>query len=185
MIKKLIWVLCFFLALTLSAQGGSQGSGQSSEENYVILSDPHEVAVVFDQCSRMSPSFRTGYRTLDDATVKKIEILLRDKFAEKSKSMEGKDIQFEQSYRQYVSFEVLRIPYVYINGFDRRAYQNDMLTKPHVEHARKDTVTDWKVTAINICGGGSNYWGALYDVNHGKVTELIFNTDTVRKSLIR
>ena len=181
MIKKLIWALCFFSTFTLNAHGNDQ----NSEKDYVVISDPHEVAVVFDQCSRMSPSFRTGSRTLDDVTVKKIDALLQEKFAEKSKLMSGKEIQFKQSYRQYVSFEVLRIPYVYINGFNQASYQNDMLTRPHAEHARKDQVIDWKVTAINICGGGSNYWGALYDVRNARVTELIFNTDTVRKSLIR
>ncbi len=180
MIKKLIWALCFFFVFTLSAQGGDQGS----EKNYVILSDPHEFAVIFDQCSRMTPSFRTGFGSLDDATVKKIDALLLEKFIEKSKSMKGEKVQFKQYYRQYVSFEVLRIPYVYINGFNQKSYQNDMLTKGHVEHTKKGAI-DWKVTAINICGGGRDYWGALYDVTHNKVTELIFNTDTVRKSLIR
>ncbi len=149
-------------------------SSEPQQLDYSVITDNDEIKILFNQCSRMTPSFRTGYRKLDPQTLAKVEALLPQKLTEVAK---GKAIKLDDYYRQYVAFELLRRKLVYVNAFHKK----DIKTWAGKDTTRLSRLSNWQTKAINVCGGKSSYWGALYDGQTGEIAEILFNTQTKPK----
>ena len=147
----------------------SSFSALANENDIAVITDEKEKRLVFEQCSRMTPTFRTSYRELDEKTVAKIEKLLPQALAKVSSE---KTIEKKDYYRQYVAFEVLRREMVYVNGIHKEAIKQWAADEP----SRQQLLAQWQDKAINVCGGKQNYWGALYDDQAGQIVEVLFNT---------
>ena len=156
-----------------------------SVKDYVIISDPFHVKTALDQCSRMTPTFITGHRELSESLVNEVDELMPDMLQKPLKNSEKADFRFSDYYRQYIAFEVLRRPYIYINGFRKDARKASIERQRGSKVWKEVDVEDWRTSAINVCGGGDDYWGVIYDVENQLVTEIIFNSKQVRRSLLR
>jgi len=136
-----------------------------------------KIQLVFQQCTRMAPSFRTSYRKLDSNLVEKVEKLLPAALAKHSKN---KSIKLDDYYRQYVSFDLLRRELVYVN-----ALHKDALKKwAKGNDKRSNLVDNWQNKAITICGQGGNrdnFWGAMYDSQYDVIAEVLFNAPDRKK----
>ncbi len=158
--------LLSLVILTLS----SQIIAEEIAEDYSIITDAREIRLVFEQCTRMTPSFRTGYRKLDMLKVLEVEKMLPQALAAHAK---GKTIKLDDYYRQYVAFDLLRRELVYVNAIHKDAIKQ----WAGDDAARKELIADWRNRAISVCGGGeTNYWGALYDGQMGTIAEILFNS---------
>ncbi len=56
--EKSVLKRLFVIVIALS----NQIVADNQEKDYSILTDDHEIRLVFEQCTRMTPSFRTSYR---------------------------------------------------------------------------------------------------------------------------
>jgi len=135
-----------------------------------VIRNNKEVQLVFEQCSRMTPTFRTSYQALDRKTVEKVEALLPQALKKAAKG--DPSIKLDDYYRQYVGYGLLRREMVYVNALSKKAIKQWASEKP----SRSELLNDWRNKAISVCGGARNYWGALYDGQTGQITEVLFNT---------
>ncbi len=149
-------------------------SADEQDKDYTIITGEREVKLMFEQCSRMTPTMRTGYRKLDEATVKKIEAALP---AALQKAAKGKSINIDDYKRQYGAFEHLRREMVYINGFHKEAIKSWAAE----DAAHKALLDNWQNQAISVCGGDMNYWGVLYDGLNNQIVEVLFNRNTTKR----
>ncbi len=166
MLKKLSPIVLLLSLLPLAAIADEES------KDYTIIKGEREVKLIFEQCSRMTPTFRTGYRELDEATVKKIEALLP---AALQKAAKGKAININDYKRQYGAFELLRREMVYVNGFHKEAVEDWAAEKD----SHRVLLDDWQNKVISVCGGQMKYWGALYDAQEDMISELLFNENVV------
>ena len=146
-----------------------QITAQENESNYAVLNDIAEVLKIFEQCSRMTPSFRTSYSLLDVELVDKIEKMLP---AAMQKYAANKKVNLDDYFRQYVSFGMLRRELVYVNAVHKNAARKWAENNP----TRQELLKNWQTQSINICGGKDQHWGAIYDGSGGVISEIIFNT---------
>lgn len=151
---------------------------EESSEDYAILSDALEVKLVFEQCSRMTPTFRTGYRELTNEEVLNVEALLPEAIG-KSALINGikEPINLEDYHRQYVGFELLRRELVYINAIHKEKVKKWAGS----DQERIKLIENWRSKAISVCGGEDSYWGAMYDAQSNVITEVLFNTPAKKK----
>lgn len=152
MLRNLMIVISL-MSLQVAAEEALQ------QKDYSIITDEQQVRLVFEQCSRMTPTFRTSYIQVTDAQVLEVEKLLPAALAKFAK---GKPINLDDYYRQYVAFALLRREIIYVNAF-------------HKDEIKKSTA-NWRSEAIIVCGGQEKYWGALYDDQSKMITEILFNT---------
>ena len=178
---KFFMLLVFYAAMVAFVHA----SENHSVKDYVIISDPFHVQTALDQCSRMTPSFITGHRKLSENLVDEVDNLMPDMLQNQLNKSEKVDFQLSDYYRQYIAFEVLRRPYIYINGFRKDARKASIERQRGSKVWKEVDVEDWRASAINVCGGGNDYWGAIYDAENQVVTEIIFNSKQVRRSLLR
>lgn len=140
-----------------------------NNKSYSIIQDEREKKLVFEQCSRMTPSFRTSFRELDVETVEKVEALLSDAV---STASNGKVTNIDGYFRQYVGFEILRRKFIYVNAFSKA----DVTARAKGKRAYGEQFDDWDSKAVNACGGEMNYWGVIFDNSTGTVAEVLFNS---------
>lgn len=144
----------------------------NTEKDYVILTDDKQIRLIFDQCTRMTPTLRTSYDELDNELVEKVEKMLPAALAKQTKN---KSVKLDDYYRQYVSFDLLRRKLVYVNALHKNSLKQ--WAKGNAE--REELVKNWQHKAITVCGQGGdkhNYWGALYDSQYNVVAEILFNS---------
>lgn len=151
---------------------------ENSEKDYSIISDDREIRLVFEQCTRMTPTLRTSYQKLDTELVEKVEKMLPSALA---KQNNGKPIDMNDYYRQYVSFDLLRRRLVYVNALHKDSLKNWAGDDP----SRKEIIADWRNKAITVCGQGGkkqNYWGAIYDSQYDVIAEILFNAPAKKRN---
>lgn len=170
MLKKSLLINLVLLMFFLPALS----QAEDKEKNYSILNEIPEILKMFDQCSRMTPSFRTSYSKLDIELVEKIEAMLP---AALSKYAPEKLINLNDYYRQYVSFGMLRREIVYVNAI----HKETALKWAGTDLTRLELLKNWRNKTISICGGKDIHWGALYDGSGGVISEIIFNAALKKK----
>jgi len=142
---------------------------EESGKDYSIILDEREKKLVFEQCSRMTPTFRSNYRDLSNEVVEKIEQMLPDAV---NKAAKGKSVNIDDYYRQYVAFEILRREFVYVNAFNKA----DVMRRAKGQPAYGEQFGNWESKAVNVCGGEMAYWGVIYDNETETIAEVLFNT---------
>ena len=163
----------FLFLLPLPAYA-AESDAVGQDKDYAIVKGEREVKLMFEQCSRMTPTMRTGYRKLDEVTVEKLEAMLP---AALKKAAKGKAINVNDYKRQYAAFEMLRRELVYINGFHKEAIKEWAAE----DASRQLILDDWQNKSINVCGGEMNYWGVLYDAQNDVIAEILFNNKAKKK----
>ena len=119
-------------------------------------------------CSREAPG-RGGYWTPDSETIRELEVALAPAL-QLALAQEIKDPSrrpaADEYYRQYVGIRIRDRRMVYINGFHKRYLDVVGATKKEL---------NWRTRVIDVCDGGSSYFGAEYDPVTQQVTNIRFN----------
>ncbi|HEY0335041.1 MAG TPA: hypothetical protein VGC74_15260 [Stenotrophomonas sp.] len=120
-----------------------------------VVTRPLVAAQVLDTCSRDSPARHpgevTGYWAPSREQVEQLESRLAQ-----LQSQVANPGDFD---RQYVGIEANGRRLIYINAF----------------HLPNDSEMDPARTAIRVCDGGAQFWGALYDPELGTFSDVSFN----------
>jgi hypothetical protein len=156
------------ICLAIAFGAAVQGSPSGLNPNWAVVL-PDGQAKAFWQprlCNRPAPGPIQAIWTPDATTITQLESVLggalqaaidRAPESRRSKPVAG------DYYRQYAGFVVSGKRIVYINGL----HQQTIASSPRPG--------DWKVTAANPCDGGMLFFGAEYDVETGKVLNILFN----------
>jgi hypothetical protein len=125
---------------------------------------------MYTWCSREAPA-RTGYWAPDSETISGLEVALAPAL-QRALEREIKDPSrrpaTNEYYRQYIGIRIRGRQVVYINGFHK--YYLD-----HLATTRPELVDAWRTRAVNVCDGGSSFFGAEYDPATRQVTNIRFN----------
>lgn len=157
-------LICLVMALGAAVQNSPS---RLNPEWAVVLPD-HQAKAFWRPrlCNRPAPGPIEAIWTPDATTIRQLESALGpalqtaiDRFPE---SRRPKPVAGDY-YRQYAGFVVGGKRIVYINGLHHQIIDSSQ---------RPD---DWKVTAASPCDGGMLFFGAEYDVETGKVLNILFN----------
>lgn len=124
----------------------------------------------YKMCSRPAPALR-GYWVPDSETIRTLEPALAAAL-EEALAREDPDGSWRPAtrdyYRQYIGLHAGRRRIVYVNGFH---YQHLELSA----NARPKSASRWRTRLVNVCDGGSWYFGAEYDPATRQVRNVHFN----------
>ena len=122
---------------------------------------------LLDQCSRDTPDV-TSYWLPDAGQIADLEKALDPAIA--SALAKRVEMAPDQGYdRQYIGIVTGGQKRIYINGFihELRETKGAEVSYPPKEF--------WRTNAVVICGGGSYYFGAIYDLATKKFSDFAFN----------
>jgi hypothetical protein len=71
-------------------------------------------------------------------------------------------------YRQYIGIRIRGRQVVYINGFHKNFVE-------HLATSRPEAADGWRSRAVNVCDGGSWFFGAEYDPATRQIANIRFN----------
>lgn len=129
--------------------------------SWVILADSSGPSVLH-QCSRPVPTVSAFWRP-DSAMIPKLDSALRPAVKQglDALHLHSQPTHSMLYYRQYVGVVIGFHRYIYINGFELLKEERERST--------------WRREASIVCDGWYGYFGALYDVQTGKISEFHFN----------
>lgn len=132
--------------------------------NRAVLLPPDQAKATLEQCSRPTPEDVDGSWTVPAATVKRLERDLPQlaDFAPKPSAIGAKAFDPSGFYRQYVGITVHGRKLIYINAFGG--------SNGHIPFD-----IPWQKQPVVVCDGGSAHWGAVYDPQSHKFSDLRFN----------
>lgn len=161
--------ILLFGILYLGLFNKSIGQSDSLKLPVSFILDSSKGPELLRQCSRAIPAHITAYWTLSltdkinlEASFYKIESLTANEcciLGFKLKTYKGFAFQ-------YVGVIIKKRKYVYINAFPESELE---------EYLKMSIVVDISKSPMIICDGGSNYWGALYDIKTKTFSHLSFN----------
>jgi hypothetical protein len=124
---------------------------------------------MYGWCSREAPA-RTGYWTPGPETIGSLETVLAPALQvaldKKSKDPSRRRAASDY-YRQYIGLRVRGRQVVYVNGFHKSYLEG-------LSGMRRE-LADWRTRAVNVCDGGSMFFGAEYDPATRQVANIRFN----------
>jgi hypothetical protein len=133
----------------------------------VVLPADYWPPNMYEWCSREAPG-RGGYWAPDSETIGPLEVALPPAL-QRALEQQIKDSSKRPApadyYRQYIGIRIGRRQVVYINGFH----------KSYVEHLRPGFADEWRTRVVNVCDGGSMFFGAEYDPATRQITNIRFN----------
>jgi len=136
----------------------------------VILPADYFPPNLYDWCSRQGPA-RSGYWAPDRETIGDLEVALAPAL-QRALEQEIRDPSrrpaTNEYYRQYIGIQVGRRQVVYINGFHKNYLERLVTTHPQLSDA-------WRLRAVNVCDGGSSFFGAEYDPATRQVANVRFH----------
>ena len=156
--KQRIFRMALFLVIAIAATAFMVACKQAEEINgarYTVLHGA-EAAKALDQCSRPAIEGVSGTWNPSAAVIRQLEsdlpklAALKAEMATDRYSASSRTDELENGYRQYVGLVVHGRHVIYIN-----AWRSHRSMPGHED--------DWRHKAVNMCDGGSAYWGALYD----------------------
>jgi hypothetical protein len=117
------------------------------------------------QCSRGTPENVGSFFVISAGQIKSLEDNFKKVLKLKPENgMKGWAIDDMDKYGyQYIGLVIHNKKYIYINAFN---YSPGELKLAHL---------DWKVDAVNVCGGGTGWWGVLYNLDERSFSQLQFN----------
>jgi hypothetical protein len=140
-------------------------SGRSALPERTTVLPPDEVTHVLQQCSRETPKPVTGAWAVTPPVVAQLEQDLSKLPSVVSQTCCGKGSSVANPrlyYRQYAGVKIEGRRYVYINAF-------------HPVYLRHQDEGMWRSKPVLACDGGEGFWGALYDPEARKFSQLSFN----------
>lgn len=127
------------------------------------IADPEMGKSIIRQCSRSSPQKVKSFWTPSDSDIVALEQQYHKLYL--LESFQGFGIDSMEKYGvQYLGVVIGRKKYIYINAFPKGSIDWYIKQKK-----------DWTKLPMVVCDGGHNYWGALYDIESKKFSELSFN----------
>jgi hypothetical protein len=135
----------------------------------VVIFPAERASELVKQCSRRVPGPVQRTWLPEQADIARLEDALGRAFAqalEKARPSAANHPQVNEYYRQYGGIVVGGRRIVYVNAFQ------DMYVALGAKIGRR---TDWRQVAINVCDGGTMFFGAEFDVDTGKIATLVFN----------
>jgi len=153
-----------FLALLFLSSCTSTDS--VSSERAVLLPST-QAQQLLQQCSRESPQPVSGVWTVSPIVVAQLERDLPKLSSVVSQSCCGKGLSVANPstyYRQYAGVSVGGHDYVYINAFHY-----------HPIYLHRRDQDRWRTEPVQVCDGGADFWGVLYDPETRQFTQLSFN----------
>ncbi len=136
----------------------------------VVLPADYWPANVYRWCSREAPG-RSGYWAPDADTIAALEVSLApalERALEQHNKARSRRPAASEYYRQYIGIRIGRRQVVYINGFHRSYVERLATTNPKLADG-------WRTRAVNVCDGGSMFFGAEYDPATRQVSNIRFN----------
>lgn len=147
--RSVRWAAIVILAAACFAQ----------DEKRSVLLPSSESQSVMRLCSRGGPGKIQGGWELGDSDVALLEAHLSDISKLRSRCcMPGVITSPRGFYRQYAGVVIGGRRLIYINAFPK-----DFIPK------------DWRSRLVDVCDGGSGFWGALFDPATGKFSDLATN----------
>ena len=135
-----------------------------------ILPADYFPANMYTWCSREAPA-RTGYWVPDSETIGGLEVALAPAL-QRAFEQEIKDPSrrpaTNEDYRQDIGIRIRGRQVVYINGFHKKYLDLLAATRPELANG-------WRTRAVNVCDGGSTFFGAEYDPATRQITNIRFN----------
>jgi len=168
-------VLCAALAVMALAADAVRAAGQSTipsvrAEWGAVLPADYSPPNMYHWCSREAPA-RKGYWQPDPETIRTLEVALAPAL-QQALEQKLKDPAHRPAandyYRQYIGLRIRGRQVVYINGFHRNHLDAVAATRPELRD-------DWRTRAVNVCDGGTWFFGAEYDPATRQVTNIRFN----------
>jgi hypothetical protein len=151
-------------------------AGENDIDSFVLNGE--EAKKVFDQCSRPVPTNISGYWKPGKNDIQILEASLQ-------KYNKPKDIRYPMSdfYAQYVGFIRNKKKYIYINFFHNsigKTIANAIEfakkeNRKELEKKYKNRMGYWEREAVNVCDGGDQYWGLVFDPELKVFTDLQVN----------
>jgi hypothetical protein len=132
------------------------------QRDQTVLLPADQVKAVLTQCSRPTPAGIDGSWTVTAAALKGLERDLPGLANRGPQATDGKAFDPSGFYRQYVGVTVKGQRFIYINAF-----------RGSDDYIPFDI--PWRQQPVVICDGGSSYWGALYDPQTHRFSDLAFN----------
>ena len=121
-------------------------------------------------CSRPAPALEKYWlpdpetiRTLEPVLATALHDALAQQIQEPSRRPATQDY-----YRQYMGIQIGRRRVVYVNGFHQRYLET-------VARVRPEAASAWQTRLVNVCDGGSSFFGAEYDPATRQISQLRFN----------
>ena len=124
-------------------------------------------------CSRPASGL-TGYWAPDPETIRNLEadlaVPLHDALLREVHDASWRPATHDY-YRQYIGIQAGGRHIVYVNGFHRSYIERVTGARP----GSTKLTPDWRTRLVNMCDGGSSYFGAEYDPATRKVSNIYFN----------
>jgi hypothetical protein len=136
----------------------------------VVLPADYFPPNMYTWCSREAPS-RSGYWAPDPETIGILETALAPalhRALEQRIKDPSRRPAAHEYYRQYIGIRIGRRQVVYINGFHKNFVE-------HLATTRPEAAEGWRTRAVNVCDGGSSFFGAEYDPATRQVANIQFN----------
>ena len=112
-----------------------------------------------------------GVWTPKQAQIRSLEPVLAKVIAE-SLSAWPRAPSINDFYRQYMGILVSGHRLIFVNGFHKSYFQH---LRGDEQQDRERATFDWRRSPVQVCDGGENYFGALYDPGSGRVLQFGFN----------
>jgi hypothetical protein len=156
-----------FLAVLVLAQSLAP---QLRPDWAVVLPAGYFPPNTYKWCSREAPG-RSGYWAPVPETIGGLEAALAPAL-HRALEQEIKDLSrrpaTSEYYRQYIGIRIGRRQVVYINGFHKSYVERLAIARP-------ESADSWRTRAVNVCDGGSSFFGAEYDPVTQQVANIRFN----------
>lgn len=145
------------------------GAPQFNPDHGVVFSASDATPQIV-QCSRQVPGPVGGTWTPDQPTIRRLETLLAPTLQDainREQPDESKRHAASGYYRQYFGLVVDGHRIVYVNGFHEVSLK--------LFSGSSAPRQNWHETAVNVCDGGTLFFGAEYDPAAGTLQHLRFN----------
>ena len=145
----------------------SLAHGQEFKPKYSTILDVRHGPSLMSQCSRSTPDHVADYWKLTAEDVAILERNLKNITKLKSKGccIAGLRITDPADYAyQYIGVVIRKQRYIYINAF---AYSSDEWLEQFIPR--------WQTEPLVVCDGGDGFWGAIFNPDNGKFSQLSIN----------
>ncbi|MCO6512674.1 MAG: hypothetical protein J5I65_17970 [Aridibacter famidurans] len=159
-VKHLIFSLTIALLVAACTTWSTSSSIDASPTPYpkrerTTVLKGEQAEALLEQCSRPAPSKIEGTWLPSDAEIAEMESRLNEIRKLKVSYLPeiAKELKIEESHLQYAGIIVEGRKLIYINAFPI-GYSDTL---------KNITDIDWRQHAVEVCDGGSAFWGVEYD----------------------
>lgn len=134
---------------------------------YSTVIDSSFGTLMLDQCSRYSPRDIKDFWNPSSIEISSVENNFKKILGLTSNiccCTDCKISNLDEFGFQYIGIIIKKKKYIYINAFRYGS-----------ESKLNSYYSTWKTKPVKICDGGGSFWGALFDIEQRKFSQLAFN----------